>query len=243
VRFSGFEALSFDCYGTLIDWESGLLAVLRPWARRRGLAVDGDQLLSTYARHEERVETEHPAQAYPGILARTFRALGAELSGEVSDEDAAALAGSVPDWPAFTDSHDALTALGERFKLIILSNVDRASFAGSQARLGVTFTSVLTAQDVGSYKPSPRNFAALLEESRRLGIGEGGLLHVAQSLFHDHVPARRAGLQSVWINRRQGRPDSGATPAVPDGASPDAQFPSMAAFAAAVAAEGARQWR
>jgi 2-haloacid dehalogenase len=236
LRFSDFEALSFDCYGTLVDWESGLLAVLQPWAQRRGLAIGGEQLLSAYARHEEQAEAEHPAQAYPGILARTFRALGAELGAQVSDEDAAALAGSVPDWPAFTDSHDALTALAGRFKLIILSNVDRASFAGSQARLGVTFTSVLTAQDIGSYKPAPRNFAALIEESRRLGVGDGRLLHVAQSLFHDHVPARRAGLPSVWINRRQGRPGSGATPAVPAGARPDAQFSSMAAFAAAAAA-------
>ena len=236
MRFSDFEALSFDCYGTLVDWESGLLAVLQPWAQRRGLAIGDEQLLSAYARHEEQAEAEHPAQAYPGILARTFRALGAELGAQVSDEDAAALAGSVPDWPAFTDSHDALTALAGRFKLIILSNVDRASFAGSQARLGVTFTSVLTAQDIGSYKPAPRNFAALIEESRRLGVGEGRLLHVAQSLFHDHVPARRAGLPSVWINRRQGRPGSGATPAVPAGARPAAQFSSMAAFAAAAAA-------
>jgi 2-haloacid dehalogenase len=237
VRFSDFEALSFDCYGTLIDWESGLLHVLQPWAQRAGLAVDAEQLLSAYARHEERIEIEHPTQAYPVILAHTFRALGAELGGAVSDADAAALAGSVPDWPAFGDSHDALTALGQRFKLIILSNVDRASFAGSQTRLGVTFTSVLTAQDIGSYKPSPRNFAALISESRRLGVGDGRLLHVAQSLFHDHVPARAAGLPSVWINRRQGRPGAGATPAAPAGASPDAEFPSMAAFAAAVAAE------
>ena len=102
-----------------------------------------------------------------------MRALGDELDAAVSDQDAAALATSVPDWPAFADSHDALEALGQHFKLIILSNVDRASFAASKTRLGVEFTSILTAQDIGSYKPSPRNFTALIQEARRLGIGAG----------------------------------------------------------------------
>jgi len=116
------------------------------------------------------------------------------------------LAGSVPDWPAFEDSHDALSVLGERFKLIILSNVDRVSFTGSQVRLGIEFTSVLTAEEIGSYKPSPRNFDALGAEVLRLGVESGRLLHVAQSLFHDHLPAKRAGLRTVWINRRHDRP-------------------------------------
>ena len=127
--------------------------------------------------------------------------LGAQLDAPVSDEEAAAFGASVPDWPAFPDSPEALARLAARYRLIILSNVDRTSFAGSNRRLGVTFTSILTAQDVGSYKPSPRNFAALAAERERLGIPEGRLLHVAQSLFHDHVPAKAAGLPTVWINR------------------------------------------
>jgi putative hydrolase of the HAD superfamily len=143
----------------------------------------------------------------------------------------------VPDWPAFDDSPAALAALGRRFKLIILSNVDRASFAGSNRRLGVRFDSVLTAQDIGSYKPSAQNFDALLAEAGRLGVTEDKLLHAAQSLFHDHVPAKRAGLATVWINRRQGRPGWGATPAPPAEITPDWEFPSMAAFAAAADAD------
>ncbi len=115
-----------------------------------------------------------------------------------------------------------------------MSNVDRVSFAGSNARLGVQFTSIITAQDVGSYKPSQRNFDALAAEATRLGIGPGKLLHVAQSLFHDHVPAKRAGLPTVWINRRHARPGWGATPEPPAPVTPDWEFPSMAAFAAAV---------
>src|SRR5215471_10849672 len=145
MELTEFEALSFDCYGTLIDWETGLLAVLGPWARARGLELTGEELLAAYAQIEAAVEAEHPAAAYPEVLTRGMRLLGESLGAEVTGEDADRLARSVPDWPAFPDSHDALAALGRRFKLIILSNVDRASFAASNARLGVTFTSILTA--------------------------------------------------------------------------------------------------
>ena len=237
MRFADFEALSFDCYGTLIDWEAGIAAVLVPWARRCGLDRDQEQLLEAYAAAEAKAELEHPGELYRDILARSFRSLGDRVGASVTDEDAAALASSVPDWPAFEDSHDALSVLGERFKLIILSNVDRVSFAGSQARLGAEFTSVLTAEEIGSYKPSPRNFDALGVEVQRLGIDRGRLLHVAQSLFHDHAPAKRAGLRTVWINRRHDRPGGGATPAPPVEVTPDWEFPSMAAFASAVKAE------
>jgi 2-haloacid dehalogenase len=237
MRFADFEALSFDCYGTLIDWEAGIAEVLGPWAKRSGLDAESELLLDAYAAQEAKAELEHPTELYPDILARSFRSLGEELGAPVSDEDAAALSTSVPDWPAFEDSHDALALLGERFKLIVLSNVDRASFAGSQARLAVEFTRVLTAEEIGSYKPSPRNFDALVAEARQLGIERGRLLHVAQSLFHDHVPAKQAGLPTVWINRRHDRPGWGATPAPPAAVSPDWEFPSMAAIAAAVEAE------
>src|SRR6516162_8106720 len=234
MQLTDFEALSFDCYGTLIDWEAGLSAVLTPWARERGLQLTEEQLLTAYASLEATVEAEHPADLYPDVLARSLRLLGGKLGAKVSTEDAARLAGSVPDWPAFADSRDALAALGTRFKLIILSNVDRASFAGSNARLGTEFTSVITAQDVGSYKPAQRNFDTLLSEAARLGVGQGKLLHVAQSLFHDHVPAKRAGLPTVWINRRHAQPGWGATPEPPAPVTPDWEFPSMASFAAAV---------
>ena len=237
MRFADFEALSFDCYGTLIDWEAGIAAVLVPWATRCGLDRDQEQLLEAYAAAEAKAELEHPGELYRDILARSFRTLGDQVGASVTDEDAAALASSVPDWPAFEDSQNALSVLGERFKLIILSNVDRVSFAGSRARLGVEFTSVLTAEEIGSYKPSPRNFDALGVEVQRLGIDRGRLLHVAQSLFHDHAPAKRAGLRTVWINRRHDRPGWGATPAPPVEVTPDWEFPSMAAFATAVEAE------
>ncbi len=236
MRLDDFSALSFDCYGTLIDWEDGLLAVLRPWAAAQGLDLGDEELLRAYSGQESRAEAENPREPYPAILARSLRALAGELGIQATPEDAARLARSVPDWPAFDDSRDALAALGERYQLIILSNVDRASFEASSRRLGVRFDGVLTAEDIGSYKPSPRNFAALLAEARRLGVAEGRLLHVAQSLFHDHVPAQQTGLPTAWINRRHDRPGWGATPPPPAAVTPDWEFPSLQALAGAVAA-------
>lgn len=234
MDLTAFRALSFDCYGTLIDWEAGIAAVLRPWARAHGLELTDEQLLTAYADHEARAEQEYPTDPYPQILARAMRALGSGLGIEVSEADAQRLAGSVPEWPAFPDSAEALARLADRYRLIILSNVDRASFAGSNRRLGVTFTSILTAEDIGSYKPSARNFDALLAEVDRLGVGRDGLLHVAQSLFHDHLPAKAAGLPAVWINRRHANPGWGATPAPSAEVTPDLTYTSMAAFADAV---------
>lgn len=235
-------AFSFDCYGTLIDWEARLAGVLAPWARRCGTELDDEALLLAYADHEAAVEREHPTWRYPLVLAEAFRRTGETLGLEVSEEDAEAMGRSVPDWPAFPDSHGALRRLQAHAKLIILSNVDRESFAGSGARLDIDFDEVLTAEEIGSYKPDDRNFAALLDRLPELGVAREGLVHVAQSLFHDHVPAKRAGLPTVWIDRRHDRPGWGATPDPRAEVTPDLVFPSMAAFAdaveAAVAAKG-----
>jgi 2-haloacid dehalogenase len=234
--FADFEAISFDCYGTLVDWESGLASVLSPWARSHGLGLDDDALLTAYGAHEAHEEAAHPRARYPDIVGRSFTALGRELGAEVTEEDARLLGASVPDWPVFPDSSAALAALAGRFKLIILSNVDRASFAGSARKLGVDFDAVITAQDIGCYKPSRRNFDALLAQARRMGIARGKLLHAAQSLFHDHGPAKAAGLPTVWINRRSGRGGWGATPQPRAAVVPDWEFSSMAEFAAAATA-------
>jgi|SRR5437762_1708926 len=236
MNLADFEALSFDCYGTLIDWETGILAVLRPWADAHGSTLSDEELLVAFSVQEAEAEVVAPTDLYPQILARSMRSLGTELGISVTDTEADAFGRSVPDWPAFPDSADALARLGRRYKLIILSNVDRSSFAGSNRRLNGNFTSILTAQDIGSYKPSSRNFEALLVEADRLGIPKGKVLHVAQSLFHDHVPAKAAALRTVWINRRHGRPGSGATPEPQKPVTPDWTFPSMQAFADAVEA-------
>ena len=231
MELTDSEALSFDCYGTLIDWESGIAAVLSPWASEVGLDLDREQLLTAYAGHEARTEWDRPTTLYPKVLAQSFRDTGAELGREVSDEWAERLGGSVPDWPAFPDSADALARLAGRYALIILSNVDRTSFAGSNARLGVEFDAIITAEDVGAYKPAENHFRALDSALPELGVDRRALLHVAQSLFHDHGPAKRVRLSSAWINRRQADAGWGATPEPDAEYSYQWEFPSMAAFA------------
>ena len=236
MQLTDAEALSFDCYGTLIDWETGISRVLRRWADANGIELTDEELLTSFSDLATRAEAERPTDLYPQILSSSMRALGAQLGTPVTDDDADALGASVPDWPAFPDSAEALQRLSQRYRLIILSNVDRTSFAGSNERLGVDFTSILTAQDIGSYKPDPRNFAALDAEVARLGVPRERHLHVAQSLFHDHVPAKAAGLPTVWINRRHANPGRGATPTPTADVSPDWTFPSMTAFADAMGA-------
>ncbi|MFJ9778863.1 haloacid dehalogenase type II [Amycolatopsis sp. NPDC101161] len=231
---TSFKALSFDCYGTLIDWEAGIAAVLSPWAAERGLGLSDEELLVAYADHEAAVEREAPATRYPEVLAEAFRRTGAGLGAAVSDDWAGKLAESVPDWPAFPDSADALARLAGHYRLIILSNVHRDGFAGSNKRLNGTFAAIITAEDVGAYKPAGNHFRALDETLPSLGVARAELLHVAQSLFHDHVPAKREGLPSVWINRRHDRPGWGATPEPGGDWSYDLEFPSMGAFADAV---------
>ena len=229
-----YKALSFDCYGTLIDWETGIAAVLAPWAREQGLDMRDEELLLAYGGNEGAVQQETPSALYPDVLATAFRRTGEALGAPVSDEWAERLGGSVGDWPAFPDSPDALARLARRYKLIIVSNVHRAGFAASNERLRGDFAAVITAEDVGAYKPAENHFRALDAALPGLGVDRAELLHVAQSLFHDHAPAKREGLPSVWINRRHDRPGWGATPEPTGEWSYDAEFPSMAAFADAV---------
>jgi putative hydrolase of the HAD superfamily len=229
-----FKALSFDCYGTLIDWEAGISAVLGPWAREQGLDAGDEALLLAYGDHEAAVERERPTARYPDVIAEAFRRMGESLGAPVSDAWARRLGDSVPDWPAFPDSADALARLGRHYELIILSNVHRDGFAGSNRQLRGEFAAIITAEDVGAYKPAENHFRALDAALPGLGVERGELLHVAQSLFHDHVPAKREGLPSVWINRRGDRPGRGATPEPAGDFGYDLEFGTMAAFADAV---------
>ncbi|SDH24446.1 putative hydrolase of the HAD superfamily [Lentzea fradiae] len=229
-----FQALSFDCYGTLIDWETGISAVLTPWARESGLEITEEELLRAYADQEAAVAASTPAPLYPEVLAESFRRTGEALGRPVSDEQARRLGDSVPDWPAFPDSAEALARLASRYRLIIVSNVHRAGFAGSNRQLRGDFAAIITAEDVGGYKPAENHFRALDAKLAELGVERSRLLHVAQSLFHDHVPAKREGLRSVWINRRKNRPGWGATPQPSEEFGYDLEFASMGEFADAV---------
>ena len=236
MRLSDFEVLTFDCYGTLIDWESGIATALRPLLAAAGPGVTDARALELFARHESEQEAQTPAMVYSDLLAVVHRRLAAELGVAMPEAAHARFGASVPDWPAFPDSAEALRYLKQHYRLVILSNVDRVSFAGSNERLGVAFDAVYTAQDIGSYKPDLANFRFMLEREGACGVAPGTILHTAQSLFHDHGPAKRMGLASAWIDRRQGKQGSGATMPVA-GARYDWHLPSMAALAEAHRAE------
>jgi 2-haloacid dehalogenase len=219
-----FDVLTFDCYGTLIDWEAGMLGAMRPILDRHGVSADDEELLERYARHEAGLE-DGAYLPYREVLARGLAGVAGELGVTATPEELAAFGGSVVDWPPFPDSHDALARLKSRYRLVVITNCDDDLFAASNRRLGVDFDDVITAQQAQSYKPSHRNFELALE---RIGL-DARVLHVAQSLFHDHVPAKALGLHSVWVNRRHDRPGSGATP--PASATPDLTVPDMVTLA------------
>jgi 2-haloalkanoic acid dehalogenase type II len=238
-EFNRFQVLSFDCYGTLIDWEAGIRAELRNWADRHNVAATDDELLTHFAGFESAIQRETtPAPLYPQILEETLRRIGEAVDCPVDETAAEKFGRSVGNWPAFADSAEALRRLQQRFLLVIVSNVDRESFAGSNQRLGVTFDRVITAEEVGDYKPHPAHFDALLAQLKTWDTAPDHLLHVAQSLYHDHEPAQRAGLATVWIDRRSRQEGYGATPPPADlSVTPDWRFPSMAAFADTVLKE------
>ena len=211
MRLSDFKALTFDCYGTLIDWETGLYAALQPLLKKGGITLKRDEVLAAYARLESAQEAATPQMIYSELLAEVHRRLAREWNVSDDEKDAVAFGKSVPDWPAFADTAASLQYLQRYYKLVILSNVDRASFEGSNKRLGVTFDAICTAQDIGSYKPDPRNFAHLINTLAGLGVLKRHILHTAQSLYHDHVPGQAAGLATAWIDRRHQLEGWGAT--------------------------------
>src|SRR5580692_3670661 len=224
MKLRDFRALSFDCYGTLIDWESGLFAALQPLLRLAGREAPRDAVLAEFAAHESAQQAATPGMLYPEVLEQVHRRLARDWGVAAQEAAHVAFGRSIPDWPAFPDSAAALSYLKRHYLLVILSNVDRASFAGSNARLGVAFDAICTAQDIGSYKPDLANFRYMLDHLAELGIAKSDILHTAQSLFHDHAPAKALGLASAWIDRRHASGGFGATMAPPAGASYDFRF-------------------
>jgi 2-haloacid dehalogenase len=230
MRLSDFSVLTFDCYGTLIDWETGIWNAFAPTLERVPVKPGRDQVLDAFGRAESAQQAATPGMLYPALLAEVHKAMCLEFGVEPDADSAAAFGASVRDWPAFADTPDGLAYLKRHYKLVILSNVDRGSFAHSSRRLGAAFDAVFTAEDIGSYKPDPRNFEYMLERLGAQGIGREQILHTAESLFHDHVPARRFELASCWISRRHGQ---GATASGRPGIDvlPDFRFESLAAMA------------
>ncbi len=220
-----FEALTFDCYGTLIDWEAGIVAAAGEILAAHDLVLAEEALLERYAVAEAAVEAG-PYRRYREVLAASLDAVGRDLGLALPSTELDRFADSVGDWPPFPDSAVALAALRERFRLGVVTNCDDDLFARSNARLGRPFEVVVTAEQVGAYKPSDRPFEVALA---RIGLPAERVLHVAQSFYHDHVPAKRLGLATVWVNRRHDRPGWGATP--PAEAEPDLVVPDLASLA------------
>jgi 2-haloacid dehalogenase len=227
----GKTHLTFDCYGTLIDWERGILDVLRPFGARHGVERADAAWLGLYAEAEAAVEAG-PYRRYREVLREVMERIAAELGCGLALSERDLLADSVIEWRPFPDTTAALRRLKTRFELAILSNVDDAMIRRTIERLAVDFDEVITAEQARSYKPSPNNFRLALE---RLAIPKSRLVHVAQSLFHDHAPAKALGLTTVWINRPSAAPGTGVAP--PSDAVPDFEFPDLQSFAAA-AVEG-----
>ncbi len=238
MKLTEFKVLTFDCYGTLIDWESGI------WDALQALIHHNDRnditrqvALEAFAKTESAQEAETPGMLYPNILRKVHRQLANHFDMTTTDELDKTFGVTVPHWPAFPDSADALRMLHRHFKLVILSNIHNDGIAASMAKLGVTFDAVYTAEQMGAYKPTQANFDFMLEHlPRDLGLQKHEILHTAQSLFHDHVPAKNAGLANAWIDR-QGLATSenwGATARVENRPEVDFTFPSMMTMAEAV---------
>ncbi len=220
--YGSFEALTFDCYGTLVDWESGILSRLRPMLNAHGARPREDEvLLQDFARLEARAE-QGEFRPYRSVLTDVALGFGKAHGFEPTDEEVTRFASSVGVWPPFPDTIDALQALAGRYRLAIVSNVDDDLFEGTRRMLGVDFAEVVTAQQVRSYKPAHEHFHEVL---RRLDLPKERLLHVAQSLYHDIAPARELGITTVWVNRRAGREAGGAT--APSDAEPDHEVPDL----------------
>lgn len=212
IPWTGIKALSFDIYGTLIDWETGIYntareSALGPFLPGRSEALNGID------DHDVQVQAEHPEMLQSEVIAEGLRRYAKDLkvveSGKLSQEEVdkatKAYGSKIGQYPAFQDTVRAIQTLAKYYKLVPLSNVDRASFSEtlSGPLRGCNFDAVYTAQDIGSYKPDLKNFHYLLDHVKSdFGIGKSQLLHVAQSLFHDHRPAKQMGIQSVWIDRK-----------------------------------------
>ncbi len=241
ARLTDYKALTFDCYGTLIDWETGIWDALQPLIMANpGCDVSRRRALEAYAKIEHELETTTPSMLYTELLLRLHGTLAAELGLESSDELDLDFGGSIPHWPAFRDTADALRYLKTRYKLVVLSNVSRAGFAASNRKLGVEFDAIYTAEDIGSYKPAAANFEYLIEHLREdHGLEKRDLLHTAQSLFHDHRPANQFGIANAWIDRQRLSESGGwgATARLEERPKVDFQFFSMGEMADAVRAE------
>ena len=231
MDLSCFTTISFDCYGTLIDWESGILPTLRGVLNRHKQSAPDASILELYGEFEAEAEAG-PYQSYRKVLESVVQRFGKHFGFKPAPDELCSLHESVPSWPPFPDTVSALRQLQKRYKLAVISNIDDDLFAETRKHLGVEFDFVITAQQARSYKPSINNFQLAL---RTMGLAPDRLLHVVQSIYHDVVPAQSLGIASVWVNRKSARPGVGAVRAAAGRA--DLEVPDVASLAALTARE------
>ena len=229
MDFSRFTTISFDCYGTLIDWESGLIPTLRGILAAHGRSLPDSAILQLYGEFEADAESG-PYQSYRNVLEDVVRKFGERCGFSPTPAQVRALHESVPAWPPFPDTVAALQHLQKRYQLAIISNIDDDLFAETRKHLGVEFGGVITAQQARSYKPAINNFQLAV---RTLSIEPDRLLHAAQSIYHDVIPAQSLRISTVWVNRRSARPGVGAVRAA--AGRPDLEVPDLATLAALAA--------
>jgi 2-haloacid dehalogenase len=225
LDFSRFEYLTFDCYGTLIDWESGMLGALRPLFSRHGVEASDTEMLEAYGQIESQLEAGE-YRPYREVLRLAVREFGEQFGFKPELNEIPVIEESQRNWQPFPDTVVALGELSQRYKLVILSNIDDELFAFTRPLLQVALHDVITAQQCRSYKPSLNNFKTAL---RRLKTTPDKVLHCAQSRFHDVAPARELSIASVWVNRHHGQTSDGATAV--SNAVPDVEVKSMAELA------------
>jgi 2-haloacid dehalogenase len=221
LDFTRFEILTFDCYGTLINWEAGLLPAIHRILSAHQKNVDDGTILKLYGDFEQRAE-QGPFQPYRKVLESVVHQFGAEFGFTPTEAEVRSLPDSLPTWQPWPDTVAALRQLKTRFRLAIVSNVDDDLFAGTRPKLGVELDEVITAQQAGAYKPSIKMFELALA---RVNTPAHRILHVAQSVYHDIVPAQTLGLATVWVNRPSARPGIGAVKAAE--AKPDLTVTSL----------------
>jgi 2-haloacid dehalogenase len=225
INFEQSKVLTFDCYGTLIDWESGILAALKPFLSKKGYNLDDDNILQVFAKFEAEIQVGEYLN-YREVLKRVLEKFGEHFNFTLAAEELYALADSIKDWLPFPDTVEALKALKQKYKLAIISNVDDNLFAFSAQHLEVEFDWIITAEQVKSYKPALNNFTVAIE---RINLPREQILHVACSIYHDIVPAKSLGISTVWVNRRAGKEGVGAN--LPVVAQADLEVPDLQTLA------------
>ena len=228
-----FRALTFDVYGTLIDWERGIIEGLKPLIQSSGQIINKKEILESHAHYESEEQQRTPNKPYCKVLEAVYRRLAGQWQISIDLKQCELYGRSIQNWPAFPDSQKALKYLRKHFTLIVLSNVDNKSFCFSNEKLGKPFHITYTAEDIGHYKPSPKTFEFMLDDLFRKGFEKNELLHVAESMFHDLVPANKFGIANCHIYRRYKKSGFGAAMTPRQIPHCDLTFRTMAEFAEA----------